>query len=105
MRHDLFTVSVREDGSTATLGCQGEIDLSTVSILDAALAEQRRPGQSIVIDLSGVEFMDSTGIKLLIEADALSRQDGHTVTFTNPSPAVSRVLEITGVRDHLPFID
>jgi anti-sigma B factor antagonist len=71
--------------------------------LSDVLATHRAPGATIILDLSGLSFMDSTGMRLLLEADAESRANGHSLELRAPTKAVTRVLEIAGVLDRLPF--
>jgi stage II sporulation protein AA (anti-sigma F factor antagonist) len=60
---------------------------------------------SIVIDLSELTFMDSTGVRLLVTAHARSRADSDRLTLVRGRAAVQRVLELTGVDALLPFGD
>jgi anti-sigma B factor antagonist len=50
---------------------------------------------SVVLDMRGVEFMDSTGLRVLLRAQAESDLNGHTLTLRQPTPTVRRVMEIT----------
>src|SRR6476619_4854814 len=71
----------------------GEIDMSNVGGLEATVEEiaLRRPAR-LVFDLSGLRFMDSAGIAVLL--NAASRID--TIELRDPSPPVRRVVELTG---------
>ncbi len=60
---------------------------------------------SIVVDLSGLTFMDSTGIRVLIMANARSRDDGNRLALLRGPAAVQRVFELSGVDSLLPFVD
>ena len=77
----------------------GELDSSNVARLEATIASvtAERPAQ-LVFDLSGLRFMDSAGISALIGAAA--KVDA--VRLRQPSPAVSRVIELTGLSSVLP---
>ena len=57
----------------------------------------------IVLDLSGLDFIDSTGVQLVIMADARSRADSNRLSLLRPSHGVFRVFVICGVADRLPF--
>lgn len=78
----------------------GELDSSNVASLDAAIASitAERP-QRLILDLSGLRFMDSAGISVLIGAAAKVE----AVHLRNPSPAVRRVIELTGLTGVLPI--
>ncbi len=72
----------------------GELDLSNADQLDAAIerATAERP-EGIVIDLSGVTFMDSTGLHALFKA----RKRADTITLRAPSREARRVIELSGL--------
>ena len=58
----------------------------------------------ILVDLAGVSFIDSTGIKVLVTASARER-GRNRLLLDRPSPAVLRVLRLAGVADLLPLVD
>lgn len=84
----------------ATITVAGELDLSNVEELrtqvDAVLASSPR---SAVFDLSGLEFVDSSGLGLLIDAAQRAGQ----VTVRRPSRPVRRLIEISGLTEILPM--
>ncbi|WBB70569.1 STAS domain-containing protein [Micromonospora sp. WMMD812] len=77
----------------------GEVDMATADALDAALADAlSRSGTSeVVVDLAGVGFLDSSGIRVLVSAAATARRGGITFRVADPRPMVARVLRITSV--------
>jgi anti-anti-sigma factor len=79
---------------TPTVAVSGELDVSNVDSLKATIAAvtSNRP-ERLVFDLSALEFMDSAGIALLLYAAELVG----VVEVTDPSPAVRRVIELTGM--------
>lgn len=70
------------------------IDLSSASQFEADLGSAPT-GADIVVDCSAVEFMDSTGLKVLIEAHSQQSEAGGSVMVAQPSMLVRRLLEIT----------
>ena len=77
----------------------GEIDLANADRLAAMIADLRSEEfDQVFIDLAGVRFMDSTGIKVLVEACA---GDGDHVRVVAVSPTVERLMEISGTRSIL----
>jgi anti-sigma B factor antagonist len=92
-------VVLATDRTEDTLICLGgEHDLSTVGELVRAIAMVVDAGQSdVVIDLSRVEFMDSTVIYQLVTASTLLGADGRMARVRDPSPAARYVLEICGL--------
>jgi len=98
------TLSIRilEEDSGRKLALIGELDLANAETL-AAQIEQERVGE-LVLDMSELEFIDSTGIALLV-ATHRRLNDGE-VRFrliASASPAVKRVMALTGLDAELPF--
>jgi len=82
------------------------MDLSNAGQVEHELLHaEATDAATIVIDLAGLTFMDSTGIRLLISADARSRADSCRLSLTRPPAQVLRVLCIAGVDELLPFED
>jgi anti-sigma B factor antagonist len=99
-------VTVTRDADRHTVALSGELDISTVGRAEAALAEaESGDAHMIVLDLSGLTFMDSTGVRLALAAAARSREDSNRLRFVRGGRAVQRVFELSGVTDTLPFID
>jgi len=84
----------------------GSLDLATEPILEARLAELRQAGcRELILDLRGLVFMDSTGLRLVLRWNAASRADGFGVSFVAGAPGIQRVFELTGTTALVPFID
>ena len=84
---------------------RGELDLAAVELVEEEMrAIAAADGPVLVLDLSGLEFIDSTGIHLLLRLHADSEASGNRLRVVPGPPAVQRVLELTGVDEHLPFI-
>jgi anti-sigma B factor antagonist len=80
----------------------GELDIATVPLLEAAFDDiERGDATKIVVDLSGITFIDSTGIQLLLRMN--ERCNGDDRLEIVASTAVERLLDITGLRDQLPL--
>ena len=84
---------------------RGELDLTTVPLLESAFDAAFRDDDAamIVVDLTELSFMDSTGIHLLTRMHAAC-QGVDRLRVINGSRAVERLLTLTGVRDDLPII-
>ncbi|CAN5641258.1 hypothetical protein BH10ACT2_BH10ACT2_22220 [soil metagenome] len=82
----------------------GEIDAHSAPSLLAALSDFPDAPQ-IVADFSGVTFMDSSGLRVLVDASVRARNDGKTLVLANPQPAIKRVVEISGLSDQLNVVD
>jgi anti-sigma B factor antagonist len=96
-----FTVEIRPDRERVIVVPHGELDLATVGILRAELGGLVNRGfDSIVLDLRRLAFLDSSGLRFILEQAA--RADT-TVTLIDGDPAVSELFDITGTRSALPF--
>ncbi|MDX6720884.1 MAG: anti-sigma factor antagonist [Solirubrobacteraceae bacterium] len=103
---DEFRMSSERDGDTHTIRLFGELDLATVDAVQHELERvEDSDAPSILVDLSGLAFMDSSGVRLLVGAHARSRTDADRLTLLRGSAAVQRVLEVSGLDDQLPFAD
>lgn len=93
-----------EDGPDGVLiVARGELDILGAPRLAAALpAEGSSP---ITIDLAGVEFMDSTGLRALLEARTAAIDAGRPFALARPSPAVTRVLELVDLAGEFEVVD
>jgi anti-anti-sigma factor len=101
-----LTVCSRRDDCRYTIAVAGEIDVATAGDVEQELLRAEASGaEQIVLDLSGVTFMDSTAIRLLLAADMRSRSNGSRLSLLRPARMVMRVLRIAGVDDVLPFAD
>ena len=83
---------------------RGELDLSNVETARSRLAtvEEDETLERIVIDLHGLEFIDSTGIEWLIRSIQHSQANSDRIRVTQSTRDVQRLLEITGVSSYLP---
>jgi anti-anti-sigma factor len=101
-----FRCEVSREHDTASIRPIGELDLATVPILAAHVAQLREAHcRHVTFDLSELGFIDSTGLRFLLECHAESRQDSFTMALVPGPPAVQQVFELTDTRKHLPFIE
>jgi anti-sigma B factor antagonist len=92
-----FVAEVASDNGTAIIRCAGELDLFSADewsqgISQALVAQQR----DIEVDMAGVTFIDSFGIRLFAMARQQFREGGMTIRVVNPSTAVRRLEALTG---------
>jgi anti-sigma B factor antagonist len=86
------------------LHVQGEVDLSTVDLLDEAMTDAIDQGaEPVVVDLREVAFMDSTGLRAMLRARNRAHEQGGSMKLLSPSHAVSRLLALSGVEDVFDF--
>lgn len=77
---------------------RGVLDLSTAALAHDRLVNVWRPGATVVLDLSGLEFMDSTGLNLMCRGLVMLGERGSLV-LRRPQGIVRRVLAVSGVED------
>jgi anti-sigma B factor antagonist len=96
--------SVVEDG-TVSLSLEGELDLAGARKMEASLAaaEQGDGPMRLIVDLGRLQFIDSTGLRLLLQADARAKERGYELVLRPGAPAVQRVFEVTGALAILRF--
>ncbi len=91
-----LSLSQARVGHRLVLAAEGEIDIASADELREALAAAASSGAAeIWLDLSAVEFMDSTGITAIVDARSLF--DGRRFAVICPNGAVRRVIEISGI--------
>jgi anti-sigma B factor antagonist len=101
-----FEVTVQQHESAVQVSMVGELDISTAMRLEDELrrVEAEKPGV-IVLDLKQLTFMDSTGLRLLITADARARQEARRLAIVRGNEMVQRVLRLTRLDERLDIID
>lgn len=83
----------------------GEVDLSTVHHLTRELDAARADDRTAVLDLSGITFIDSTGLQALLEATRSAVVTDWTFFILRPSTAVRRIIELSRTGDLLPLAE
>ncbi len=100
-----FSVSSSAEDRVHVVSVAGELDLATAPELRAALdVAEAGAAHAITLDLSEVDFIDSTGVAVLIEYTARSRANGDRLRIL-AGPAVEHVLDVSGTRSHLPLLE
>ncbi len=90
-------VATGEDGA---LVVSGDLDAASAQMMERALIEAERDARSpLVVDLRGVSFMDSSGLRTLVAASLRAGRRGTRVALRNVGRELDRLLEITGLRD------
>jgi anti-sigma B factor antagonist len=95
----IWRYDITRSGPSCLVALGGEIDLEgAASVQDVLLAELDRPGtEAVAVDMSAVEFCDSSGLAALVVAYTAAQRRGRRFAVVDPSPGVRRVLDITGL--------
>jgi anti-sigma B factor antagonist len=92
------------DADHDTLIVRGELDIAAGDALRVRIEAACRAADRLMVDLSGVEYIDSTGLSQLVWAHSEAAIRGWTITFIRPSEHVRLYLERTGLDDVLPVV-
>lgn len=97
-----FRLEVTSKGGATVIRVSGELDLATSPALDQELERVAGEGVPLVlVDLANLEFMDSTGLSVLVRAHQRRTERGQRFGLINSSQQVQRLLTLTGVKDRL----
>jgi anti-sigma B factor antagonist len=96
LQDGLLTVQQLDEGTQVRLRLEGELDLSNAKTVEVVLEGAFASDKQILVDLGKLEFLDSTGIALLV--NALQRHDAERLSFLpSDSSGVRRLLNLTGL--------
>jgi anti-sigma B factor antagonist len=100
---DIVVATSGDNGSLPHLAVTGELDLAGIPALEEALAglEAARP-PAILLDLRALEFVDSSGLRCLVRANARARESGGRLAILmTPGGRVAQTFSLTGLDEHL----
>jgi anti-sigma B factor antagonist len=101
-----FRVEVRVQDHARVITVTGELDLASSPALEEELARvARTDAELVIVDLRALEFMDSTGLSVLVKAHQRTEEDGKRFGLVNGSQQVQRLLSLTGVATRLTLVD
>jgi anti-anti-sigma factor len=99
-------IAVEHSGPTVRIVLHGELDVAADRRLSEMLSSvAANDTHTVVIDLRGVTMMDSSGLRWLITAHALSQEEGFRLWIVRPTGHVARTLAATGMGARLPIVD
>jgi anti-sigma B factor antagonist len=105
---ELLEIESRREDGVVTIGAAGELDIDTARAFRAAIEEAlgEPVTASLMLDLSGLTFCDSTGMETLVAASRITRDSDVAFGIVRPSDrAAFSVFEVSGLDDVLPFLD
>jgi len=100
-------VRSRLQGDRTVVTVSGEIDLYTVPRLHGELSSALAGGGPVrlVVDMTGVDFCDSTGMNVLLAAHRKAREQGGDLELAGPRPTVRKILQVTGLETVFTVLD
>ena len=99
-----FSIEKTLDGERHLLVLHGELDLKAAPALESEAARSPTSGsKQLVLDLSDLQFVDSSGLAVLVRAHQEAASNGHELTLSGRTPQVQRLFELTGVLDRFTF--
>jgi anti-anti-sigma factor len=93
-----------EAGSTAKVGLVGKLDIAGAEVVAMPLATLAGGKKGLVVDMSGVTFLASIGIRHLVSATKTLSRKGGRLVIVNPTEMVREVLITSGVTDMMPIV-
>jgi anti-sigma B factor antagonist len=102
-----FSLRIEPHGDAVRVRAFGELDLATTQRFEADLRQELSNGHTtVVLDLSAVEFIDSTGLSAIFRMANEAKLNGGRFRIRRElSPPVERVFDLAGCRERLPFAD
>ena len=100
---DAVQISIDDAGPTAKLILKGKLDAEGANAVAAPLAKLSEEKQGLVVDLSGVSFLASVGIRQLITAAKTLTRRGGRLALLKPTQAVDEVLTIAAINSLIPI--
>jgi anti-sigma B factor antagonist len=100
-----FSVTVAGEGETVTVAFKGELDLSGVESARHALARAQEMDGLLVLDLSELTFIDSTGLEVILRAARRAEETGRRLVVARPTPYIKRLFELTAIDQSLDIVD
>jgi anti-anti-sigma factor len=102
---DNFDIAIHRQRSALVVAPRGEIDLATVGVLRDGVEREFQSGDDLVVDLREVGFIDTSGLRFVLELVEKASQDGFSLSLVKGPSAVQRVFEVSGLEPRLPFVD
>jgi anti-sigma B factor antagonist len=100
-----LTIDVAQRGASTVITLAGDIDLHTAPRLREVLSERARKPDVIVVDLTAVKFLDSSGVGAFVGAAPLILEAGGAFRLACPPPRVQKVFRISRLAEVIPIYD
>jgi anti-sigma B factor antagonist len=102
---DQLLIDVRREADRVVVRLRGELDMANAALLKAAIeAAYPEERSMLVLDLQELEFIDSTGLRIVLWASERCQEGGREFALTQGSPQVQRLLAVSGAGEHLRIV-
>jgi anti-sigma B factor antagonist len=99
-------VDLQSERERVVVRLSGELDLASAPVLERELEQADiHTASTLVFDLDGLEFLDSTGLQVLLATHRRATEQGQQFAITRGSPQVQRLLDITRVAERLTIVE
>ena len=103
---EILEVRTEDRNGLVHVALVGELDLSTVAkVQDELRRVEAESPSTVVVDLSKLTFLDSTGLRCIVTADERAREDGRRMVVVRGPESVQRVFSITRLEERLEMVD
>jgi anti-sigma B factor antagonist len=98
---DHLRIDVSRAADRVIVSLDGELDMANAALLQRSIEAEDPTAKTIVLDLQRLNFIDSTGLRIILAAKDHCQQHGQQFAITRGSEQVQRLLSITGLAGHL----
>ncbi len=106
IRGEQLNIDVVHDGEMVIVALHGELDLASAPLLANTIESPETDGaRLVVLDMEDLEFIDSTGLRIVLAAHTRAQERGQELVLTRIGQQVQRLLTITRVGEHLRIVD
>jgi anti-anti-sigma factor len=106
MAGSALQLEVQQHDDTSVVVAKGELDVTSTTSFAAALEQAKRSSAPlVVIDLSELQFIDSSGLAMLVKADNDAKAGGRRLMVVRGPHQVQHLLELTGLAERLELVD
>lgn len=97
----MLEFSAHHENGRTTISLSGRLNTNTASQLEKELASTFERTYDVTVDLTGLEYLSSAGLRVLVQAFKETSANGGSLILAHPNDEVRDVFEITGLSDHL----
>jgi len=102
----LLELDTHQEEGAVRLALSGELDISNAPRVEEEISRIEADAPALVVlDLRGLAFMDSTGLRLIVSADARAREQGRRLAVVKGPEAVQRIFRLTRLDERLDMVD